>query len=182
MNKKISLITLFIMALIWFSCGGDNQTKKSSEPQPMPKSMIVEKSDNHESDATKENETAAEIEEETIEEVPEETPEEVIEESEAMTDEQLSKADKIIASVSDAVVDAVDSKKLFRMHCAICHGFKGNQMINGAKDLTKSKISLTESVAQVYHGKGLMTPYNNILSEAEIVALAKYAETLRKKK
>ena len=174
MNKKISLITLFIMALIWFSCGGDNQTKKSSEPQPMPKSMIVEKSDNHESDATKENETAAEIEEET--------PEEVVEESEAMTDEQLSKADKIIASVSDAVVDAVDSKKLFRMHCAICHGFKGNQMINGAKDLTKSKISLTESVAQVYHGKGLMTPYNNILSEAEIVALAKYTETLRKKK
>lgn len=174
MNKKISLITLFIMALIWFSCGGDNQTKKSSEPQPMPKSMIVEKSDNHESDATKENETAAEIEEET--------PEEVVEESEAMTDEQLSKADKIIASVSDAVVDAVDSKKLFRMHCAICHGFKGNQMINGAKDLTKSRISLTESVAQVYHGKGLMTPYNNILSEAEIVALAKYTETLRKKK
>jgi len=27
-----------------------------------------------------------------------------------------------------------------------------------------------------------MTPYNNILSEAEIVALAKYTETLRKKK
>jgi mono/diheme cytochrome c family protein len=179
MNKKISLITLFIMALIWFSCGGDNQTKKSSEPQPMPKSMIVEKSDNHERNATTENATETEVEEEIIEEAAEE---ETAEESKPMTAEQLAKADEIIASVSDADVNALDSKKLFRMHCAICHGFKGNQMINGAKDLTKSKISLTESVAQVYHGKGLMTPYNNILSEAEIVALAKYTETLRKKK
>jgi len=179
MNKKTSLIALFVMALLWISCGGDNQTKKSSEQKPKPSSMIVEESDNHESDLTTENETEAEVEEEIVEEATEET---VEEESDPMTPAQLAKADEIIAAVSKADVDAIESKKLFRMHCAICHGFKGNQMINGAKDLTKSKISLTESVAQVYHGKGLMTPYNNILSEAEIVALAKYTETLRKNK
>ena len=48
------------------------------------------------------------------------------------------------------------------------------------KDLTKSKLPLVESVAQVYHGKGLMTPYKGILKDPEIVAVAKYIETLRK--
>ena len=52
-------------------------------------------------------------------------------------------------------------------------------LINGAKDLTKSTIDLKDAVAQVYFGKGLMTPYKDVLKEEEIVALAKYTETLR---
>jgi len=75
----------------------------------------------------------------------------------------------------------VNAVKIFKMHCALCHGFKGNMMINGAKDLTKSTIPLEESVAQVYHGKGLMTPYKGVLTDAEIIAVCQYIESgLRK--
>jgi len=81
--------------------------------------------------------------------------------------EQLAKAKEVIAGVSD---DAV---------CAACHGFTGDLNVNGAKDLTMSKIGLEESVAQVYHGKGLMTPFKGIMKDEEIVAVAKYIETLR---
>ncbi len=92
--------------------------------------------------------------------------------------EQMDKAKELIAATSD--LSDIDAKGLFKKQCAICHGFKGNLMISGAKDLTKSKISLAESVAQVYFGKGTMTPFKGILSDKEIVAIAQYTETLRK--
>jgi len=94
--------------------------------------------------------------------------------------EQIKKAKEIIKGVKKKQIAEVDSKKKFKMHCATCHGFKGNMKINGAKKLSASKISLEESVAQIYFGKGLMTPYKDILSEVELVAVAKYIEGLRK--
>ena len=60
------------------------------------------------------------------------------------------------------------------MFCAVCHGKTGDLNVNGAKDLTASKISLEESVAQVYHGRGLMTPFKGVLKDHEIVAVSKY--------
>lgn len=96
------------------------------------------------------------------------------------TPEQLAKAKEIIASIDPALVDAVDAKKKYKTFCATCHGFKGKLNINGAKDLSISKISLEESVAQIYHGKGLMTPFKGVLKDEEIIAVAKYIEGLRK--
>ncbi len=104
----------------------------------------------------------------------EETPAEEEPTSPPMTPEQLQKAKDIIASVSADDVAAVGAKKKFKMLCAACHGFTGDLKVNGAKDLTKSKISLEESVAQVYFGKGLMTPFKGIMSDVEIVAVAQY--------
>ena len=99
----------------------------------------------------------------------------------SMTPAQIAKAKSIISSISTSDLSKADGAKLFKMNCAICHGLKGNMMINGAKDLTKSKLPLQESVAQVYYGKGLMTPYRDVLSETEIVAVCQYIEkTLRK--
>lgn len=94
--------------------------------------------------------------------------------------EQLAKAKEIIEGASEEAIAAVDAKKKFKMYCATCHGFTGNLNVNGAKDLTKSKIDLEGAVAQVYHGRGLMTPFKGIMEDAEIVAVAKYIETLRK--
>jgi len=93
-----------------------------------------------------------------------------------MTQQQLSLAKELINKTDKAKVKAVDAAKIFKMRCSSCHGFKGNMMVNGAKDLTKSKISLTESVAQAYFGKGLMTPFKDVLKDEEIVAVAKYIE------
>ena len=97
----------------------------------------------------------------------------------AMSKEQLDKAKSIMAAVKE-VDESVDGKNIFKIHCALCHGFKGDMMVNGAKDLTKSKVDIVNAVAQVYHGKGLMQPYKGLLSDAEIVSVTKYAQTLRK--
>ena len=66
------------------------------------------------------------------------------------------------------------------MFCAVCHGKTGDLNVNEAKDLTVSTISLEESVAQIYHGRGMMTAWKGIMKDYEIVAVAKYIETLRK--
>ena len=93
---------------------------------------------------------------------------------------QIAKAKEIIAALDHDAVDKIDGQKKFKLFCSTCHGFKGDMMVNGAKDLTISKISLENAVAQVYHGKGLMTPYKGVLKDHEIVAVCKYIETLRK--
>ncbi len=96
-------------------------------------------------------------------------------------EEELEKAREILASVDEDAVAAVEAKKKYKMFCAACHGFTGNLNVNGAKDLTKSVLSMEESVAQVYHGRGLMTPFKGLLSDTEIVAVARYIEkNLRK--
>jgi len=94
--------------------------------------------------------------------------------------QQIKKAKELIAAVSEEKLASMRANKLFKNYCSICHGFKGNMEINGAKDLTKSVLSLEESVAQVYHGKGLMTPFKGIMKDDEIVAVSKYIEELRK--
>ena len=97
----------------------------------------------------------------------------------SMTPEQLATADKLISDNKNNIAD-IDSKKLFKMHCALCHGVKGNMTMLGAKNLTKSNIPLNEAVAQVYFGKGRMKAYKGLIKDADILAVAKYAESLRK--
>jgi len=109
-------------------------------------------------------------------------PAEPVEEVIPIPPEQLEKAGKIISSVDEDAVAAADGKKLYRFNCTVCHGMKGDMKLNGAKDLRKQKTTLQERVAQIYFGKGLMTPFKNVLKEEEIVAVAKYVEELKKLK
>jgi len=162
--RKISVfgfliaMTIFVLA----SCGGDGTDKpKSNKPtvKNSTKKETAAKEDTKKVSAKKEKEDDNSIP----------TP-----------PEHLEKAREIIASVEKDEVKAVDAKKKFKNLCAICHGTKGNMEINGAKNLSKSKVSLEESVAQVYHGKGLMTPFKGILSDTEIVAVSRYIEEFRK--
>ena len=100
--------------------------------------------------------------------------------SNGATPEQIKKAKELLKKTSQDDINSVKAKKVFKMHCSICHGFKGDMKVNGAKDLTKSNIPIEEAVAQVYHGKGLMTPYKGVLSDAEIIAVSHYALSLSK--
>jgi len=179
MKLKIVQLIILGIGLMLISCQGENtkskievQSTSAEESEAVKKSAekVIEETEVSENNATDESEPE-DVEAEDVEESPDEDA--------GIPAEQIKKADDIIASVSEGDVFAVDTKKLFRMHCAICHGFKGNMMVNGAKDLTKSKIPLNQSVAQIYHGKGLMTPYKGVLRDEEIVALAKYVETFR---
>lgn len=151
-------MTIFVLA----SCGGDG-TDKTKSNKPSVKNSTKK-------------ETAVK------EEPKKEDTKKMEEDSNAIPTppEHIEKAKEIIAAVGKKDIEMVDAKKKFKNYCAICHGTKGNMEINGAKDLTKSKVSLEESVAQVYHGKGLMTPFKGIMTDAEIVAVAKYIEEFRK--
>ncbi len=94
--------------------------------------------------------------------------------------EQLQKAKEILQTVSEAAITSIDAKAKYRVFCIACHGPKGDLNFNNATDLTQSTIGLEESIAQIYHGKGMMTPFKGIMKDKEIVAVAKYIEKLRK--
>ena len=96
------------------------------------------------------------------------------------TPKELEKARAIIAAVSSDDLATVDGQKIFKSYCIICHGITGDLNVSGATDLTASTLPLEERVAQVYNGRGLMTPFKEILKDKEIVAVGKYVENLRK--
>jgi len=62
----------------------------------------------------------------------------------------------------------------YNMLCAVCHGKDGSLSVNGASDLTKSKLSKKERIKIIKEGKGLMIPFKGILEDKEIKAIAKY--------
>jgi len=130
---------------------------------------------------TKKKTITANIEESKASAQAKSTPIKEKEEAVIIPKEQMDKAREIIASVSEEDLAQLDGKLLFKSNCSICHGIKGNMKVNGAKDLTKSKASLVKSVAQVYFGRKLMTPFRGKLTDAEIVATSRYANSLSEK-
>jgi mono/diheme cytochrome c family protein len=80
---------------------------------------------------------------------------------------------------SSAGVSQIDGKAVYTKYCVLCHGTDGRQETNGAKDLTLSVMSLNERVALLKTGKNLMTPFEGILSPAEMEAVSKYTMTLK---
>ena len=74
-----------------------------------------------------------------------------------------------------------NGQAIYTQVCAACHGQDGKLGVGGAKDLSKSTLSHVEVVQMITKGKGLMQPYEGVLSEQEIEAVASYAEGLRSK-
>ncbi|MCC6459771.1 MAG: cytochrome c [Saprospiraceae bacterium] len=75
---------------------------------------------------------------------------------------------------------APDGLAVFRKYCVTCHGVDGKLALNGAKDLTKSALSLQERITQITNGKNMMTPFAEVLSPEEIKAVAEYTLSLKK--
>lgn len=71
-------------------------------------------------------------------------------------------------------------KMVYEVKCIVCHGTDGKLMLNGAKDLSASKISATEILEMVSNGKGLMPGFSDQLDEKQMKALTIYVEGLRK--
>lgn len=97
----------------------------------------------------------------------------------SMKPEQIAKAKEIIAGLNGDEFEAVDVKSIYKYNCLACHGFKGDAMVNGAPDLTKSTVGFEEAIAQVFYGKGLMQPFDGILTELEIAAVTNYVQNFR---
>lgn len=77
-------------------------------------------------------------------------------------------------SKQDTLSTARDGKNVFETMCITCHGANGKLMLNGAKDLTKSILTIEERVQIITHGKGGMASYKNLLSAKEIQNVAEY--------
>lgn len=73
-----------------------------------------------------------------------------------------------------------DGAAIFKKFCVACHGADGKLGLNGAKDLSQTTLSREECIQQITNGKGLMTPFREILNPREIEAVADYALTLKK--
>ena len=65
-------------------------------------------------------------------------------------------------------------KESFKQYCALCHGMDGSLQLNGAKDFSKSVLTLDERVEIITNGKNTMTPFKGILSPEQIQELAEY--------
>ncbi len=86
-------------------------------------------------------------------------------------------------STAPAVAE-IDAKKIWKIRCVACHGLYGNQGLNGAANLQEVSISLAERINIITNGRqgeqGVMTAFGEILSEAEIKAVAEYTMTFNK--
>ena len=75
--------------------------------------------------------------------------------------------------------DLSAGKQTYLTYCQQCHGDDGKLGLNDSKDLTKSVVTLEDAIEQVTNGKGLMTPYKDILTKEEISNVVHYVISIR---
>lgn len=73
-----------------------------------------------------------------------------------------------------------DSKYLYTLKCASCHGHNGKLGAGGAKDLSLSRITDAEIKYIISNGKAPMPSFKSNLSENEIEEVIKFVKNLRK--
>ena len=154
--RAFLILCLSMFLIIGMGCSdGKNKNKKSLGSKANPVSYNRTSPDMEDQDNA---ETSEEVEDQTV------------------PPKQLKKAKKILKAATDSQIAEVDAKGRYKTFCAACHGFDGTLGVNGAKDLSASTLPIEESIAQVYFGKGLMTPFKGLLKDHEIVAVSKYIE------
>lgn len=96
-------------------------------------------------------------------------------------DANTGKKSKTTASASKP---AIDAKKIWKIRCIACHGLYGNQGLNGAANLQEVTVGLDERIDIITNGRngenGQMTAFGEILTEAQIKAVAEYTMTFNK--
>lgn len=96
----------------------------------------------------------------------------------ANEDSPATQAQEVI--IEGATADLLkNGQEIYTAECKKCHGNDGKKGLFKSPDLTQSKLNLSERVAWIKKGKGVMPAYENELSEAEIEAVALYLEELK---
>jgi mono/diheme cytochrome c family protein len=98
------------------------------------------------------------------------------------------KKEAFVAPVSVVATDSLQTETssikegevIYTSLCVVCHGPDGKLMLNGAKDLSVSKLSDEEIITMVKNGKGLMTPFKDQLDEKQLQSVMLYVKSLRK--
>jgi mono/diheme cytochrome c family protein len=83
-------------------------------------------------------------------------------------------------NIDTALKEADLGREVYNRKCTACHGEDGTLGLSGATDLSKSALDSASIVDIVRNGKGVMTPFKDILSEKEIQAVSRYIISLRK--
>jgi len=92
---------------------------------------------------------------------------------------QLATAKQLIADTPTDKINQANAKSIFNRNCAMCHGMKGDLSINGSKKLNITNTSLEQRVAQIYFGKGAMTPFKGVMKNEDIIAVAQYIDEFK---
>jgi len=71
-------------------------------------------------------------------------------------------------------------KIIYKQYCIACHGADGKLGVSDATDLSTSTVDMAERINQITNGKGMMTPYKDVLSETQIKDVAEYLDELIK--
>ncbi len=85
------------------------------------------------------------------------------------------------SQVSEKKTAGPNGQKIYTQFCESCHGKAGNDAISGAKDLTKSTMSLTEVKNIIINGgkNPSMIAYGKLLKPKQIEAVADYVMKFR---
>lgn len=73
-----------------------------------------------------------------------------------------------------------NGKDIYTANCAKCHGDDGKAGIMGAADLSNSSMDPNTMFGTIKGGKGNMTGYDGILTDAQIYAVIEYVKGLKK--
>lgn len=83
-------------------------------------------------------------------------------------------------SQATAAENKPDGQKIYKQYCVTCHGLYGNMGASGAFNLTTSELPVPERIVVITKGRAAMTPFENLLDEDEIAAVAEYTLELKK--
>lgn len=83
-------------------------------------------------------------------------------------------------TTNQAVAEGPDGKKIYKQYCVTCHGLYGDMGASGAYNLQESQLALEERKQVILNGRNTMTPFEGILDEDEIAAVAEYTFELGK--
>jgi uncharacterized membrane protein SirB2 len=97
----------------------------------------------------------------------------------AETKSPVFKKDQTAPAVDKTIAGGEMGKNTYMTYCSRCHGSDGMAGLSGASNLALSELDYNTIVTVVRDGKGEMTPFKDILSDAEISAVAKYVEGFR---
>jgi cytochrome c6 len=75
--------------------------------------------------------------------------------------------------------EEISGPKIYKTHCAICHGDDGRKGFADAKILPESALTLDERIQLITNGRNTMMPYSGVLSPDEIEAVARYTQSLK---